>query len=378
MRDDHGNTVATASPAEAGERVSGSLQYPGDADAFAFDAREGSPTGSKWLWVPSRPRRLGLYDSSGGEVASYSLYDGSRGSAIVWRAQSAGKVYAEVTGWGTGTYALTVAEFEDDHGNVLAVASPVAVGESIRGSIEYACDRDVFAFDARARDLYEIELAPGTLFDSELGLYHPGGGRLASTSVATPGGQLAYYDADGRLIREEDGEAPPPSRLTWRAGETGKLFAAVGGDRAEGTGTYTLAVSVFEIEDDRGNTIETASPAAIGEPVPGSIEYRRDVDVFAFDVRAGGLYEIDVSLGTLYGSWLVLYDSNGEDLNYSDDQGGSRPSRLVWRADATGKLFAAVGGLSERTGTYFLTVSISDIGDDHGNAAAAASPRSRG
>ena len=103
----------------------------------------------------------------------------------------------------------------------------------------------------------------------------------------------------------------------------------------------------------------------MGETAAGNVDYEFDDDFFVFVAEEGVLYQIDVELGTLNDSRLTLLDSDGWELAYNDDHGNTTASRIVWTAPQSGEYYAAVGGFG--TGTYTLTVTVSDIVDDHAN-----------
>ena len=351
FEDDHGNAVEAATPTAIGDSVSASIDYTNDVDAFAFNALAGEVYELELAPGTLSRSWLGLHDSSGELLAyEYNRAD-SPWRPIVWPVKEAGEFFATVNGDGEdGTYTLTVSvsEVDDDHGHLIASASPLAVGEAVPGSIDYPNDVDTFAFDAREGDKYEIDVALGTLYRADVSLYDSSGRLL-----------------DSGYVREDYRRLP-----TWRADDEGRVFVEVSVDRREGT--YTLTVS--QIGDDYGDTVETAALAAVGESVAGSIEHPEDEDLFAFDAVAGEIYEIDVALGTLPDSGLVLYDSGGRWLTAVGNRGDSPVSRIIWRSSRTGRLFAGVDGSVDGTGTYVLTVSASDIVDDHGGAVATASP----
>ena len=117
-----------------------------------------------------------------------------------------------------------------------------------------------------------------------------------------------------------------------------------------------------EDTDDHANLHSGASTAAIGEPTDGTLDYDGDVDVFVFEAQQERIYEIHVTPGTLEDPTLELSDADGAFLDYNDDYGGSLASRLAWRAPASGDYYLSVGGFG--TGSYTLTVTISDITDD--------------
>ena len=118
--------------------------------------------------------------------------------------------------------------------------------------------------------------------------------------------------------------------------------------------------------DDHGNDIDDATAIRVGTEVRGAVDYDGDIDFFRFQAERGQSYQIDVALGTLDDSELVLLDPDGRELAYNGDYGDTYASRLSWVAPSSGERYVLVGGYG--TGTYTLTVSLSDLIDDHGNS----------
>jgi len=107
---------------------------------------------------------------------------------------------------------------KDDHANGIKGATPIAVGEAAEGAIDYDVDLDFFVFKAEAGETYQVDVAPGTMWDPVVLLCHGDE-------------KLAYND-------DYDGLAP---RITWVAPSAGSYFVkVVGWDE----GTYTLTVEV--------------------------------------------------------------------------------------------------------------------------------------
>ena len=118
--------------------------------------------------------------------------------------------------------------------------------------------------------------------------------------------------------------------------------------------------------DDHGNDIDHATAIRVGADVRGALDYDGDIDFFRFQAERGQSYQIDVALGTLDDSELVLLDPDGRELAYNGDYGDTYASRLYWVAPGSGERYVLVSAYG--TGTYTLTVSLSDIIDDHGDS----------
>ena len=110
-----------------------------------------------------------------------------------------------------------------------------------------------------------------------------------------------------------------------------------------------------KVVDDHADTGDGATPVAVGGAVSGSVDYEYDIDFFVFEAEEGGLYRIDVSLGTLPDSVAVLYDAelyDGEEseLAYNDDSedGLNLASRIDWPVESAGTFYVAVRGWEEK------------------------------
>ena len=336
--DDHGDSVAAATATAVDEPVEGALDYDGDEDVFAFDAQEGVIYQIDVDLGTLEDSWLTLLDSDEWDLAYNDDFKDSRASSLVWRTPSSGEYYVAVGGYGTGSYTLTVAvsDIVDDHGDSVAAATAAALGEPVEGVLDYDGDEDFFAFTAEAGLLYQIDVAPGTLDDSE----------------------VVLLDADDWwLANNDDFGDSPASRIVWYAESSGNYYVAVNASWGSdtGTGSYTLTVAVSDIVDDHGDSVAAATAAAVGEPVEGVLDYDGDEDVFAFEAQEGVIYQVDVALGTLEDSRLELQDADGWRLEYNDDFGDSRASSLVWRAPSSGEYYVAVGGYG--AGSYTLTIT---------------------
>ena len=235
----------------------------------------------------------------------------------------------------------------DDHGNDIDDATVAAVGADVEGVIDYQGDSDYFRFTAEESQFYQIDVALGSLPNSVLTLLGP------------DRWELAYNDDHGDSLA---------SRVVWEAPESGDYYLVVEASGFDAdVGAYTLTVSHSTIVDDHGNDIDDATVAAVGADVRGAVDYDGDIDYFRFQAEQGESYQIDVALGTLDDSIVYVYDADGSFLDTNDDDGGTSASRLYWKAPSNGVYYVAVTGFYG-IGTYMLTVSLSDLVDDHANS----------
>ncbi len=132
-----------------------------------------------------------------------------------------------------------------------------------------------------------------------------------------------------------------------------------------GVGLLNCVPDLFSAGDEE-DSVEEATAVTVGEAVQGALDYADDKDFFVFQAEEGVFYQIDVALGTLSDSVVELYDADELWLAYNDDHGDSLASRIIWEAPRSGEYYAAVEGYG--TGSYTLTVTVSDITDDHADA----------
>ena len=221
--DDHGtrNDGAGATGAIVGLDVEGTLEYEDDVDVFRFTAEEGRLYQIDVALGTLGDSYLELRDSSDWTLVSNDDHEDTLASRIVWPAPESGDYYLVVGGFGEGSYTLTVAysDVDDDHGNDGAGATGVTVGSEVEGTLEYEGDVDVFRFKAEEGQLYQLDVALGTLGDSRLEL------------LDSDEWRLEYNDDHGGSLA---------SRIVWPAPESGDFYVVVGGF---GAGSYTLTVA---------------------------------------------------------------------------------------------------------------------------------------
>ena len=120
-----------------------------------------------------------------------------------------------------------------------------------------------------------------------------------------------------------------------------------------------------DLEDDHGDSVQSATPVSFGEPVHGTLDYRFDLDYFQFAAEEGLTYLVDVQHGALRETSVWVYDRHGNGPLRSDPDRGSwkaelGPSgpRVSWVAPEFGDFYAAVENFGGESGPYTLTISI--------------------
>ena len=245
--DDHPDNTTSVGAVAVGGMANGEIEEPGDADWFAMDLEAGvsyrvdlagASTESGTL---ADPQLSGLLHGANGRLyllnTNNNVGTGRDAVGVVTPEESG--TYFVVAGGnrdGTGSYALSVASYEDDHPDNTTSVGAVAVGGMANGEIEEPGDADWFAMDLEAGVSYRVDLAgasteSGTLAAPQLsGLLHGANGRLYLLNTNNNVG--TGRDAVGVLTPEE----------------SGTYFVVARGNRDE-TGTYTISLS--EYDDDR-------------------------------------------------------------------------------------------------------------------------------
>ena len=229
----------------------------------------------------------------------------------------------------------------DDHANTGRGATPVTVGVSEAGMVDYERDVDFFVFEAEEGSIYRMGVV-SALRDLV----------------------LVLYDADVRPLASPDSSAYGhiPS-IVWKAPQTERYHLSVAGIYT-GTGPYVVFIAPYEGADDYPNTVPEAGPIPVDEDVRGTLDYHGDVDVFAFKVEKDGPYRIAVSSESLTNPMVILYDADGEELASGDGQMHPLASLIRWDAQAANEYHIEVAGGGR--GSYTLAI-LPDVDDDHGN-----------
>ncbi|WP_288250526.1 matrixin family metalloprotease, partial [uncultured Prochlorococcus sp.] len=129
-------------------------------------------------------------------------------------------------------------------------------------------------------------------------------------------------------------------------------------------GTNSLASIVSESSDAAPNT-STSYSISVTDTFSGTLSYAGDRDWVAITLTAGNNYTFDLTGsasgdGTLVDPYFRLYSSNGTQLTYNDDYGGTYESRITYEATTTGTYYLSAGSYGDYyTGTYQISSSLS-------------------
>ena len=193
---------------------------------------------------------------------------------------------------------------------------------------------------------------------------------------------LVFDDDSGSTLF---GDSFNAETVVYTAPVSGDYYIVAGDALGAGGGSYFLAIDIdpalgpgdsVEIPDTGAGTGAYdyySFPAWVGEAHGGSIDRPDDIHAFWFKAAEGETYQIDVEPQTLDDPVAALYDEDGVELAYNDDHGDSLASRIVWTAPLSGDYYIEVHGWGG-TGSYTLTITTTDVEDDHANRQDGATP----
>lgn len=294
--DDHGDSFATATSLSIGDTVLAVLT-PGDHDYFEFPVPDGFTV--RAFAQGDTDTNGVLYDGTGMRIASNNSAGEGLNFHIV-RDLDAGTHYLSVSGWNTGTYTLILEEAgADDHGNSIASATPVSIGDTVPGVLTPG-DLDYFEFPVPAD-----------------------GFRLSVFTQGTTDAVGTLYDGTGSRLADDDGSGEGDNFHIIRTLDAGRYYVRVFGSYRREAGYYSLVLEEAE-PDDHGNTIATATSVSIGDTVPGVLagqdrdffEFSVPTDEFRLDAFTQGDPDTDGVLYDRNGSWIAHDYSSGEGSNF--------------------------------------------------------------
>ena len=224
--DDHGAGKARATTAATPSSTAGELQFPSDTDWFRFEVAE---RGVVRVGTAGETDVIGELASEDGAIR-LTDDDGGPGLNFLFVAKlDPGTYFVSVRGFGgkaTGPYSLDISfsplsAEPDDHADVLAGATRIAVGASASGELEVSLDRDHFRI-----------WVPG-----------PGPGQLWVESQGDTDVEGALLRRDGELVSETGLGGEHPNFIIGAQVVPGTYFLRVAGENASNAGPYELQVS---------------------------------------------------------------------------------------------------------------------------------------
>ncbi|NTX39425.1 hypothetical protein HUA78_33815 [Myxococcus sp. CA033] len=337
--DDHGDTLATATPWVPDTLATGVLELREDRDAFAIPLPRGAFYRVSCDSPTFTPCQVNVAAPSG-------VGTGFLENTATFNATHPGDYLVEVaTAPGTdvvirGAYSLRLEHLEDDdHADTSDNATRLAPSPApFSGKLSGSVDRDVFAFTALQGHVYRFacdillgrSLGPTLVLRDRAGQYVEGSSFVEGmgTSVAVEAPAAADY-----FVELSHGAYEGPYRC-----------------RFEELGF-----------DDHGDSATQATEVSLSTLLTGRIETRSDVDVFTFPLRPGHSYRFQWVEGTASNTSFQLNDAQGKQLQFST---------LNWMVhEATEEaMYQFEVKLSQTWGTGTYAIQATDLGpDDHAN-----------
>lgn len=115
--------------------------------------------------------------------------------------------------------------------------------------------------------------------------------------------------------------------------------------------------------DDHADDLFLASPAAVGEVVEGTLDYRFDVDCFRFPAEEGQTYRLSVAHPGLHVAGIDLRSEEHLELprlrseEWISRRKGEMGPEIVWTAPRSADFFVQVRNVGNESGTYTLTIT---------------------
>ena len=349
--DEHGDNPDTASDIDPGDTLAGKMNSSSDVDYFKFQAVAG--IGYEVLALNSSLEYSEIHAYGPDGVSAVENANWSTGldrARFMWHATESGEHYLAVSSpeGNVGNYRITLSSVTpggDDHGEDHSTATPVQIGQVVVGSLDNPADTDYFSFQTEKDQIYTI------LFDHQDSFYQPVA-ILASDGVTVlheyqPSGG---YDSSGTLI-------------PWVAPDTDRYFVKY--DSPDGdTGDYTLAIiRGGELQDDYGDTLESATELRTGEQLEGRLDQVHDFDYFRFTANRGSRYSISLDYDAESfengepDPRVNVYVADTLMEEYRDKRDGKRQSGrfFQWPARATGH-YVVVWSPQGDIGPYTLKI----------------------
>ena len=231
--DDYGDKPSDASEIATGGAIEGTLDYVFDFDYFKFQAEEDQKYRIAVNHESLGSSSITLYDPDGltrGRLKS--LTREASGPQIQWVAPSSDEYYFAVQNFGgkTGAYTLTITPvdpIEDDHGDTIATATNISLGEVVQGAVDGDFDYDYFQFQAVEGKTYRVMIELGTI-----GYYHL---HLYAADRVPHDVEYGYWADDVRGGVTHD-------IIDWMPSSSGTFYLAIDGARGS-IGAYTVTIT---------------------------------------------------------------------------------------------------------------------------------------
>lgn len=315
--DDHADHPAQATALPPGTSATGTLDLQHDRDYFRVDLAAGQRVLFEMRGAGSAPlaaTELRLFDALGNELIADIGEPGDPVATMAWVAPAGGSYYLLASnalqsdaqgGSPIGGYRVSATSLAaDDHGDLLALATPLGLGASANGVFDLPYDQDLFRVELQAGQRYQLTLK-----------------NTGATSLEFSG--LQVLDALGdRLLVGARVSNQHDSVLSFVPAVSGSYYLMAANDVDYGlapsatTGAFQISAR-FIGADDHPDLASAAKPLGIGTSINGNFDLPSDRDFFRVDLVAGQrtLFELGgVGLNAISTGLLQLFDDAGRSV----------------------------------------------------------------
>ena len=327
IADDHGDTVATATPVSLNTVARGKIDYAGESDAFGIQPADGDidvfrvfVTSQGELYPGVAGANYDVYSSLGNRLTLYYYFDnfGDNFAEV-----NAGIYYISVgRGSRVGSYQLAPRHVSkgvppnDDAGSTPFDAIPIPLNSDKFGLINFSGDIDVFVIEPTEAGRLRIDLT---------------------------GGALRILDASYRPVQSVTQFNPPTGgSATFASIAGGRYFLEISTPPVVGGYKIHPAFMADSLaRDDHANVRAQATSLSPSGSVDGKIDYAGDFDVFQLNIQTDSTLTLRSEGSADLIGWLTT--SQGATVASNDN------------AEISSKAFGFTQFL--RAGTYYLHVA---------------------
>lgn len=344
--DDLPSDRSTTALLPVGATVTAKFEAVGDRDWFKFHAEAGQhyKFTSTLSGVTTTPYNFLYYDANG------KLLDVSGGR---FEPLTTGDFYLAAVGGEVGSYQVTAGVFDDDYAANVATTGLLRVGGQLTGSLQYSGDVDYIRVALQAGSIYSVEFKVDPRDKDNV--------------------YIQAFDANGTALDTGAVRTEAGYKLTLSAPSAGDYFLRIRGNTTFDWQTthspYSLSMSGNVLQDDYGDTRDTATSIAVDGRITGALQSKTDIDMFALMLTAGVTYGFDLQHSGGGNVILSLSDSKG--------QGGftpyyATPSYYTFTPTSSGIYYGAVSGATDSSLPDNYTLITQRVADDYGANASGA------
>ena len=169
---------------------------------------------------------------------------------------------------------------------------------------------------------------------------------------------LRLYNSNNELVASDDDSGEGLfSSLTFTATDSGEYYASAASYGDYYTGNYSISASLLSetVIDDYLDNSSTSGNLTFDTIINGILDFEGDRDWFAINVSNGDNVKIDLDGISLSDTFLRLFDSQGNLIQFNDDGGNGLNSSLEFTATYDGKYYASAASYGDfYTGNYSI------------------------